>query len=433
MSQNGEVNTLEQSSPIDLVPATSSRNWRSTAVSLLKRVALLFVAIVISLYLLELVLVFFPELSSNDKNELIEFRTRQRGLPFDGRSRAEAVRDLRKTDANWHPSISPTNFIGGKSLMIAGTPVVPLGGVSNANILYCNESGQYSTYTSDEYGFHNPVNIWPNSKKLSNVFVGDSFTNGSCVMPGEGFVDRTRAVYPNTINLAATGNGPLSELAGIQEYLRGKDLGYVFWVYFEGNDLSDLHNKEIKDPILTRYLNENDYSQGLNSDQAAVDTALIQYINDQLLEVKEDPKASRFWHHLMLQGTKMALFKLKNSMIEVDAPDYKLDMFNSILEKAKSNVEKNGGRLVFIYLPDYARYHGNKITKGSAAYMKDDVIGAVKNMGVDVIDVDRAFSQLDDPKSVFTFGQPNHYNSGGNLIIAGEILRYLNSRQDKGD
>jgi hypothetical protein len=85
---------------------------------------------------------------------------------------------------------------------------------------------------------------------------------------------------------------------------------------------------------------------------------------------------------------------------------------------------------VFVYLPEFARYGSDSDSeKMSGASMKEEVLNLVKSLDVDVIDIDSAFRQLDDAKSVFPFGVHNHYNAGGNMIVAGEILRYL-SRKD---
>ena len=232
--------------------------------------------------------------------------------------------------------------------------------------------------------------------------------------------------------MGATGNGPLSELACIKEYLHDRQLGFVFWVYFEANDLSDLHNKETKEPILMKYLDENEFSQGIIASQDKVNSELISFVNEELVraEVKTKPSAG-FIERIGLGNTKEALFNLKNSMVHVQPTEYNLDLFCSVLANAKNAVEKNGGKLVFIYLPEYARYDGKRTTKGSAAHMKDNVIGMVNSLDIDTIDLDAAFAKLDDPKSVFTFSANNHYNAGGNLIIAGEILRYVNKQTPK--
>ena len=36
----------------------------------------------------------------------------------------------------------------------------PLSGISNSKTIHCNESGYYSIYKSDRYGFNNPDYDW---------------------------------------------------------------------------------------------------------------------------------------------------------------------------------------------------------------------------------------------------------------------------------
>lgn len=412
--------------PADSVESVEPKSgyWKKHSLQIVKKFILLLFSVVFSLYLAEMILSFFPTISSQNSMAILEYRTSSRGLPVDRRERWEAVTDLRNTGESWYPSVSPNVFMNG-NFNVEGNAVVPLGGVINSNILYCNESGQYTTYTSDEYGFHNPVNVW-HSEKLENVFIGDSFTNGSCVMPGEGFVDRIREIYPATVNMAATGNGPLRELAGIKEYLNDRKSGYVFWVYFEENDLADLHNEEAAEPILKRYLNEEGFTQGLIRNRDAINKQMISFIDRQLEAEKRKPRQPEdLTDRILLRSTKETLFRLKNSFIHPQPANYDLKLFGTVLSEAKKSIEPNGGELVFIYLPGHARYDGNKGSKSSAAHMKNEVIGMVNSLGIDVIDIDKAFSQLDDPRTVFTFSVHNHYNAGGNLIIAGEILRYL--------
>ena len=47
----------------------------------------------------------------------------------------------------------------------------------------CNESGYYSTYNSDRYGFNNSDEVW-DYDNLEYLIVGDSFVWGSCVNDG---------------------------------------------------------------------------------------------------------------------------------------------------------------------------------------------------------------------------------------------------------
>src|SRR5207247_577135 len=90
------------------------------------------------------------------------------------------------------------------------------------------------------------------------------------------FVALIRNRYPATLNLGETGNGPLTELATLKEYLPGLKPKIVLWCYFEGNDLADLKG-EHANALLMSYLNGN-YSQGLLREQANIDQALTIYL-----------------------------------------------------------------------------------------------------------------------------------------------------------
>ena len=59
--------------------------------------------------------------------------------------------------------------------------IFPLSGISNSKTIHCNESGFYSIYQSDRYGFNNPDEEWDNSE-IEYLLIGDSFTN--CVISG---------------------------------------------------------------------------------------------------------------------------------------------------------------------------------------------------------------------------------------------------------
>ncbi len=75
--------------------------------------------------------------------------------------------------------------------------------------------------------------------------IGDSFTQGSCVLPGEDFASQIRILTKQSaISLGMSGNGPLIELASLKEYGLQKKPQIVLWFYFERNDLEDLRNEK---------------------------------------------------------------------------------------------------------------------------------------------------------------------------------------------
>src|SRR5262249_30125959 len=67
----------------------------------------------------------------------------KRGVRFDTRTTAEVLRDLRREGVDAYPSIHPALLFdpGGRGALpeIKGTPTLPLGGISNKTIVFCNE------------------------------------------------------------------------------------------------------------------------------------------------------------------------------------------------------------------------------------------------------------------------------------------------------
>ncbi len=90
-----------------------------------------------------------------------------RNIDYDPRTWQEVVEELRRSGKAAYPKLNPGTVIrpdaGGKSqssIRLDGHELVPAGTVSNTLSVYCNETGQYLIYRSDEYGFHNPKGIW---------------------------------------------------------------------------------------------------------------------------------------------------------------------------------------------------------------------------------------------------------------------------------
>jgi hypothetical protein len=67
-------------------------------------------------------------------------------------------------------------------------------------------------------------------------------------------------------------------LATLKEYAESLRPKVVLWFYFEGNDLKDLSN-ERRSPLLSRYLEPNEFSQRLSSRQDEIDRALGGYLD----------------------------------------------------------------------------------------------------------------------------------------------------------
>ena len=88
-----------------------------------------------------------------------------------------------------------------------------------------------------------------------------------------------RKRHPGTLNLGKTGDGPLTELATLIEYLSPLQPKIVLWFYYEGNDLRDLMFEE-ESPLLMSYLRDN-FSQRLSNYQGSIDGALAAFAAEQ--------------------------------------------------------------------------------------------------------------------------------------------------------
>ena len=198
----------------------------------------------------------------------------------DERSVRDVVRDLRDEGRQAYPVLSGRTLLSAapdgtlhSRIAIEGREILPLGGIADALTVYCNEGGTYLIYASDEHGFHNPPGLWARPQ-LDVAAVGDSFAHGACVSSDQNMVAGVRGHFPATLNLGMAGNGPLSELAAIKEYMPQRMPRVVLWFYYEGNDVSKDLFIEREAALLVAYLGQ-DYSQGLEQRQPAIDEALI--------------------------------------------------------------------------------------------------------------------------------------------------------------
>ena len=138
------------------------------------------------------------------------------------------------------------------AIAINGAQVLPLAGMSNIATVLCNESGRYVIFDSDQYGFHNPNEIW-DSRQFDIAAVGDSYTQGYCVPSDKNFVALVRQHYPSTLNLGVAGvDRPQS--SAISEFF--KQIVRVWLQYREFRarlaELSRLSDHELKDIGLYR-------------------------------------------------------------------------------------------------------------------------------------------------------------------------------------
>ena len=145
----------------------------------------------------------------------------------------------------------PMEFVAGFEIA-PGEVVVPLGGVPNVpTAVWVTQSDEPDIYLSDRFGFRNPDKVW-DTPHVRLAAVGDSFTFGAQSTIENSIVGRLRSLEPSTVNLGNGGNGPLTELATIREYLTPAKPEIVIWFYYRNDleqDLDRVEGKPVPFPI----------------------------------------------------------------------------------------------------------------------------------------------------------------------------------------
>ena len=357
---------------------------------------------------------------------------------IDTRNKLEVLEDMRAEGIDAWPQVLSWLFVKNNGLLTDNNRIFPIGGISNKIIVYCNESGQYKIFESDEHGLNNPKGLYRKGA-VKTVLVGDSFTIGSCVKSGEDIAGRLKRTGINSLNLGNGGNGPLIELALLKEYVEAVEPEIVLWIYFEGNDLSDLKGERTSS-ILMSYL-EDDYSQDLIARQVEIDSVLMKYVNAQWIKEAKLPQMRNVIRNMPLAEQKnkekenslkpLKLWYLRDRIGLINKKrkprrdvtfNSQLQLFSKILATASRRSSVWGGKFYFVYLPDMDRYVGDN-DKGTF-YDRDDVLAVIHELGIPVIDFHEVLGKHPKPLSLTPF-LGAHYNTQGYKLLSEFIVSRL--------
>lgn len=216
------------------------------------------------------------------------------------------------------------------------------------------------------------------------------------------------------------GSGPLQELATLKEYAGVVRPHIVLWVYYEGNDLEDLVHEQ--EGFWRPYLTEGPF-QHLIGKQKVIDRGLAEKISRVHQEIRhpvnEPPidRVEKFIKAESLRARLRMLLAQRNDAI----PEETGPLFQEVLRNARDTVQRWGGRLIFVYLPQYARYADPR----SASPDRDRILLLMRQLDVDVIDLHPIFAREPDPLALFPFRRMGHYTVEGNRLVATTILSRL--------
>ena len=370
-------------------------------------ISIIIISTLLTLYCLEAFLIIYGkhkgEQILNKKIELYQKKTRKH---FDSRKRIEIYDELKK-EKNVGISYSGKLYFNEKKMNI-----FPLSGLSHVETIHCNESGYFSLYESDRYGFNNPDEEW--NKKITNyLLVGDSYGQGACVDNDNniaGNLKKLNTNYISIINLSYDGNGPLTEYASLREYMPNLKVKNVIWLY-SANDIFNFVF-ELKNPILRLYLNDVNFNQNLMNKQKIIDKLIQNHIDTEYKKVTRNRKLISFFKLSQLR----ARFQPISS--NIDYENY-LPIFKRLMSEVKTYVEKHNADLYFIYLPEFA-----EINSSSTSYLnRKKILNIINDLNIKSLDITPIINQLDDSLTIFPFKSQNHYNGLGYKIVANEIAK----------
>ena len=381
-----------------------------------KKVKDFIIILITTAYLAFLFVNVYLEIKIPDTDFNVVKFAQETGIDFDKRSKIEVIYDLRKKNIKAYPSIHAgflQTDIPGEILL--QNNLYPLGGISNVTTVMCNESGFYSIYLSDQFGFNNDNDFYQKNNKI--MIVGDSMVHGQCVHPGDDIAGYLRSKGFNAFSFGIASNGPLSELATIREYGSYLKPKIILWFY-HSNDVYDL-NREIKTPILKNYLKE-DFYQTLISKQENIDSFLKTMFEEQLIKEnekeKEDKKQKNIKFNYRNIRSHLTLHNLRFFLnISSATPDYK--KFEKVMSLAKKEANKIKATLYFIYLPDMRELHLSKNNK------KLDKI--LNKLDIETLNFTKILKETEDPLIYFPLRSMIHFNKYGYAFLGDVIINKI--------
>lgn len=365
---------------------------------------------VMGVYLVEMFLSWQMPLGFDNRTRINQ--AQKMGITFDTRSKYQVLNELENKGIKAVPFIRKD-----------GKTIVPLGGISGATTVLCSESGTWIIYESDEHGFNNSKGIF-DSKNIDLLLVGDSFTHGFCVSREKNIAGQLQTLLGvKAINIGIAGNGPLKELASLKEYGEPLKPKYIFWLYYEGNDLSDLASEK-QSPILLKYLLDDHFSQRLVNKQSEIDNFLIERLHEEMRKV------GFFWGMLIKVKQTLKLEQLRTRLDLFNPPPQPSSLFRKILEKARDITTSWNSKLYFVYLPTWERYATH--VEHNTLYHRQEVLSIVNSLNIPIIDVhEEVFATHPDPLSLFPFKVPGHYNAEGHRLVSQAIYQHLQQEMVK--
>ena len=351
---------------------------------------------------------YLYEIYSRFNQSILEskaLQTREKLKNFDNRSIHEVLSLARAKGLEVQYPVFPFLFLEKKNIKL-----YPLTGRSNTNIIYCNENGFFTKFSSDRFGFNNPDDVWE-KQSVEYLILGDSYAYGNCVnRPNDVSSVLRKISKKNSINLGQSGIGPLIEYAILSEYYPN-NVKKVIWLYYEGNDIGDLIF-ELRNDFLMQYITEKNFSQNLKLKQNDINK-IVGEIDLKRSQAKTKSKFSSLKEFIKLKSLRTQIFPSKVK-IPIE--------FEEILKLTQNLTQKNQSELIFVYLPEYSRLNKNFKNEN---YSK--VKSIVKKLNIKFIDANEELLKRDNPRKFWPkYIENGHFSEKGYSELAKLIFDQTN-------
>ena len=359
-------------------------------------ISIISISVMLGLYSYEAVLQL--GLLNESRQEIRSNLAKKLDIKYDDRSRKELYEELKSIySENVTLTMHPSQFINNSYQLF------PLSGISNIKTIHCNENGYYSIYSSDRYGFNNPDQEW-NKNYVEYLAIGDSFVHGSCVNEINTIsgIIRKKINNKGIINLGYKGIGPVIQNAILREY--GEDIKYknIIWFY-SGNDIQDVES-ELSNDILSKYFNNQKFTQNLIQKQEIIDTQLKAYLNKELLN------NNKLVNFIKLSNIRKLIYWKDKVEATKSQSKFNLRNFEISMRNSKKISERNNANFYFVYCPWINRYDSKTSYLDDDQIYYEDVMKIIEKLEIPIIDLHKEyFSKIDNPKAKFPFGIWGHY------------------------
>jgi hypothetical protein len=286
----------------------------------------------------------------------------------------------------------------------------------------------------DKHGFRNLQDL----DSTTYVLIGDSFIEGNLVSYNDLVGPRLSQLTEATVtNMGIIGYGPRHELILLKRYVIAMQPRAVIWLFFEGNDLKNVHDF---DSMMI------DLKQIRSTSHSFIQRSFTKNALMAIARLVGDPKPSGLPRSGLFQtnsGNKERLYFLYPGELLDTTELEALASTRDILTEAHRLCAANGIKFFVAFAPTkYRVYHDlleldqeSELTTWTINDLPERLRALVKTSlpGAGYIDLTPDFVKLASAGQLLYLSDDSHWNAAGNHLAAQILHRAITKWQDKGN